>query len=73
MARSVFKKDIEAQCKYCEFGSVSADKSAVLCQKAGGVMQPFSKCRKFKYDPFKREPKFLSFNNSEFEKDDFSL
>ena len=73
MARSVFKKSIEAQCTYCEFGLLSADKSAVLCQKAGGVMQPFSNCKKFKYDPFKREPKVLNFNNSDFEKDDFSI
>ena len=49
--RAYFKKDAEAACKYCEHGVPVPDGTAVLCEKIGGVMQPYSKCRRFKYDP----------------------
>ena len=52
--RAYFKKDAEAACKYCEHGVPVPDGTAVLCEKIGGVMQPYSKCRRFKYDPLKR-------------------
>lgn len=71
MAQIVFKKDIEPQCKYCVFGTPSGEES-VICRKVGGIMQAFSKCRKFKYDPLKREPKVKAFF-SDFSKDDFAI
>lgn len=71
MAHNFFKKDIEPQCKYCEFGTPSGRES-VLCKKVGGIMQPFSKCRKFKYDPLKREPRIKSLS-TDFSKEDFSI
>ena len=43
-----------------------------ICEKIGGVMQPYSKCRRFKYDPLKREPKVITLNR-DFKKEDFSL
>lgn len=70
--RAYFKKDIEKACKYCEHGVSVSDGTAVLCEKIGGVMQPHSKCRKFKYDPLKREPHVITLN-SDFKKEDFSL
>ena len=72
MALKIFKKDIEPQCGLCEYGSVTQSGDSVVCRKVGGIMQPYSKCKKFRYDPLKREPKILSFNN-DFSKEDFEL
>ncbi len=72
MALKIFKKDIEPQCALCEYGSVTQSGDSVVCRKVGGIMQPYSKCKKFRYDPLKREPKILSFNN-DFSKEDFEL
>lgn len=70
--RSIFKKDIDPQCAYCEYGTTTAEKSTVICKKQGGIMQSYSKCRKFKYDPLKREPKVISLA-SNFSKEDFFI
>ncbi len=72
MALKIFNKDIEPQCSLCEYGCVTENGKSVLCRKIGGIMQPFSKCKKFKYDPLKREPKIISFDN-DFSKEDFTL
>ena len=61
---------ITPQCMYCARG-VSAADNTVLCPKKG-VMQPFSSCRKFKYDPLKRQPDFKS-EKMDFDPDDFVL
>lgn len=42
-------------CSLCEYGRPSPDAAAVLCVKRG-VMLPDSSCKKFKYDPIKRQP-----------------
>ena len=47
MALKIFKKEIEPQCALCEFGSTAFESGAVLCRKIGGIMQPYSKCKKF--------------------------
>ena len=72
MALKIFSKSIEPQCAFCEHGSVKENGKTVLCRKAGGIMQAYSKCKKFKYDPLKREPKVISFSGN-FSKEDFSL
>lgn len=72
MALQIFNKNTEPQCAFCEHGSPIGEGETVLCRKAGGVMQSFSKCKKFKYDPLKREPKVITFKGN-FSKDDFSL
>lgn len=59
------------QCLYCRHGSQTADGENILCIKKG-VMLPHSKCRKFKYDPLKREP-LLKPQRLEFSKEEFSL
>ena len=70
--KSIFRKDIDPQCAYCEYGTVTANKDTVICIKQGAVMQSFSKCKKFKYDPLKREPKVISLTST-FSKEDFLL
>ena len=72
MAVFVYDKTIEPQCALCEHGKISDDGQSVICRKIGAVMQPYSKCRKYKYDPLKREPK-VSPRLTEFSKEDFSL
>ncbi len=72
MALKIFNKATEPQCAFCEHGAPIGKGETVLCRKIGGVMQSFSKCKKFKYDPLKREPKVISFKG-EFSKEDFSL
>lgn len=73
MTHSIFKKDIEPQCAFCEHGTTIANES-VLCKKADGIMSPYSKCKKFKYDPLKRQPKVLkTVSGSEFSKEDFQI
>ena len=70
--KSIFRKDIDPQCAYCEHGTTTANKETVLCKKQGAVMQSFSKCKKFKYDPLKREPKVVRLL-SDYKKEDFSI
>lgn len=72
MALKIFNKTIEPQCAFCEHGSLIDGRNTVLCRKIGGIMQSYSKCKKFKYDPLKREPKVISFSG-EFSKEDFTL
>lgn len=55
---------------YCARGQAAAD-NTVLCPRRG-VMQPYSSCRKFKYDPLKRQPDFKP-NNMTFKPEDFML
>ncbi|MBP0981455.1 MAG: hypothetical protein J5968_04550 [Oscillospiraceae bacterium] len=67
----LFKTDIEPSCAYCEFGSLSQDKSAILCPKKGIVSADFS-CKKFVYDPISRVPKMMP-PLMQFDKSDFEL
>lgn len=66
----LFKTDIEPSCSYCEFGTLSQDKAAILCSKCGIVTPDYS-CRKFVYDPLCRAPKMrpplMQFDKSDFE------
>ncbi len=71
MSKNIFGKP-EPQCRYCEHGSAAAYSDSVVCKKAGGVMSPFSKCKKFKYDPLKREPSVITLNK-DFDSSDFFL
>ncbi|MGI6744975.1 MAG: hypothetical protein ACOX45_02160 [Acutalibacteraceae bacterium] len=62
---------IPPQCRYCTYGRTTADGTNVLCIKKG-VMLLNSRCRKYKYDPLKREPRQKP-EKPEFSKEDFSL
>lgn len=50
------KHDIEKHCKYCEKASALHDSDTMLCEKKG-IVNASQKCRSFRYDPLKREPK----------------
>ena len=65
------KKSIDASCSYCTHGKASPDGESVLCIKHGLVDKNGS-CRKFKYDPLKRQPRRPR-ELEHFEAEDFSL
>ena len=66
----LFGNKIEPSCGYCEHGTLTQDKAAILCQKRGIVIADYS-CRKFVYDPLSRQPKvqppLMKFDKSDFE------
>jgi len=50
----LFRKDIEPCCAYCKHGAqMSFDK--VACLKRG-IVPLYGACRRFIYDPLKRDP-----------------
>jgi len=50
-----FGKNIDPKCEYCALGQLSFDQEKVLCSKRG-VVDPWYRCRRFSYDPLKRQP-----------------
>lgn len=55
LKQRIFGTDIEKNCACCTFGRPSPDEEMILCIKKG-VREPSSRCRAFRYDPFKRKP-----------------
>ena len=47
---------IEKYCKFCEHAGTLTDPDTMLCDKAG-VVRASHCCRRFRYDPLKRQPK----------------
>lgn len=50
------KKKYAAVCENCLHGRLSPDGETVLCIKKG-IVQPDGTCRRYSYDPLKRQPK----------------
>ena len=71
MKRQLIGKGIEPKCAYCLYGTAAADGDTVLCVKKGVSGQDAS-CRRFQYDPLKREPQQAP-APQQFSADDFSL
>ena len=68
----LFKKDIEPSCSYCKNG-VKISQTQVACLRRG-VVSAAGQCKKFSYDPLKREPEPPSqLDASKFSLEDFSL
>ena len=49
------KHEIEKVCARCELAAPLVDEDTVLCKKRG-VVSASASCRKFRYDPLKRNP-----------------
>jgi len=49
-------KDYDPSCELCRHGKLSPDGKSVLCC-VRGVMRRTSLCKKYEYDPIKRQPK----------------
>lgn len=54
MKKELYNKKIDPQCRYCRHGQVSP-LGGILCEKYG-LTTPDFHCKKFAYDPLKREP-----------------
>ena len=68
----LFRKKIERSCTYCTH-CARPDDGQLLCTKKG-IRQDDQKCRKFKYDPFKRiPPKAKALDFSKYDANDYSL
>ena len=51
------KAELEKFCAFCEFGTpIPGVDGDVICIKKGVVKEDFV-CRRFRYDPLKRDPK----------------
>ncbi|HPZ00203.1 MAG TPA: hypothetical protein PLS28_01895 [Clostridiales bacterium] len=68
----VFNPKITPACKYCSVGKLSPTGKEVLCVKRG-IMLPDSSCKRFQYDPLKREPDRKPKLKKEYKEDDFRL
>lgn len=68
----LFRKKIERSCAYCLHGTALED-GQILCIKKGlGSID--GKCRRFRYDPLKRQPKKAkALDFSRYEDEDYSL
>ena len=71
MKIKLFNKKIEPSCTYCRFGKRNGDSEKVFCEKRG-IVEAFSSCRKFDYDPLKLIPKKVEFA-SDLSKEDFEI
>lgn len=49
------KYDIDEICAYCEYAQTLNNEEKVLCS-VRGVVAAAHKCKKFRYDPLKRNP-----------------
>ena len=60
MAKRTMAEEMEKYCVFCEYGTpLPADKDGnemLICTKKG-LVKGNSVCRKFSYDPLKREPR----------------
>ena len=69
---SLFRKDIEPRCAYCQKGSQIND-TEVACVKKG-IVPVEHHCRAFQYDPLKRvPPRPVSLSTGHLQKEDFSI
>ncbi len=55
MKDKAFNKKLVHYCEYCVYGNSSVFSDEVLCEKRG-ITSKKDSCRKYKYDPLKREP-----------------
>lgn len=57
--KKTISAEIEHFCKFCQYACDLSDEDTVLCEK-NGIVSADHVCKKFSYDPLKREPKRLS-------------
>ena len=68
----LINKKIEPSCSYCKYGNKISDEE-VACIKKGVVSSGYY-CRKFKYDPLRREPPIYNLiDTKELKEEDFEL
>lgn len=69
---SLFRKEIEPRCAYCNKGNAINEKE-VICSRKGVVAMEFH-CSRFRYDPLKRvPPRPVKLETSKLKEEDFSI
>lgn len=56
MKKEKCSAELERYCKFCEKAASLSDPDVMLCRKYG-IVSAAHICRRFTYDPLKREPK----------------
>ena len=51
----LFRSKIDPRCAYCRYGTALIGRDEVGCVRHG-IMSASGRCRRFRYDPFKRVP-----------------
>ena len=69
--RRLFGDNIEPACVYCRYGTRTKNGDKIMCPK-NGMVDIYYKCRKFCYDPLRREPS-KNAELPEFSRSDFEL
>ena len=70
--KMLFRRDIEPMCEYCRYGT-ALSRDEIGCVKVG-ITSPGENCRKFRYDPLKREPEVRAkVDSRRFTQEDFEL
>ena len=69
--KKMFDKNVIKKCEYCLFGTAIGDDGEIICKKRGVVYKD-DLCRKYKYDPLKREPKKQTLSDN-YSPEDFKL
>lgn len=71
MSNKVFSKQLPRHCEYCVHGMASEFSDEILCLKKG-ITHSTDSCRKYKYDPLKRQPKRQTVGDN-YSPEDFSI
>lgn len=71
MPKKVFNKKLEPHCEYCVFGKRSEFSNEVICKKRG-ITDIKDSCRRYKYDPLKREPQRVKISDN-YNPEDFTV
>lgn len=71
MFKKVFDNKIPPNCGYCVYGMQSTFTDEIICSKRG-ITHFRDSCRRYKYDPLKREPNKIKIADN-YKPEDFSL
>ena len=69
LKKNLFGNTITPSCEYCRYVTKSAD-GKLVCQS--GIKSPEQTCKKYTYDPLKREPKSTP-NLPKYSAEDFKI
>ena len=69
--KKMFDKTIIKKCGHCLFGTDLGDDGEIICKKRG-IVNKNDLCRKYKYDPLKREPQKQIISDN-YSPDDFKI
>lgn len=71
MNKKLFDKTLPKKCEYCAHSFPLGDEGEMVCRKKG-MVNIDDYCRKYKYDPLKREPRRQLISDN-YSPEDFAL